>query len=361
MRKTLLLLAALAAPAAASAQTLLVENFAYPDSTVIGGTGTAPTPVNPATGWATHSGTPGQIKPGATDNLTFTSTPAYPSQSGAGIRLFSARTSGEDINHTFAEQTEGAATKSIYVSALVRPDALPNGTTGSYFLNLANTAVSGTTFSARVFMAQGLVDPTRVRFGITTIGNVPVFAPTEYALGTKLLLVARYDIVPGATNNTARLYIFEEGANLASEPLVPSAQAIDTGTDPANIGSIAIRQGVTGSQNAGSQTVDGLRVALSWAATTTTRSDRPDVLASGLGLAIRGNGGTAPVLALTSDAPGTVSVEVFDVLGRRVAAHAVAATAGTPTDVALADLATGVYVVRAVRGTAVATTRLVVR
>ncbi len=359
MRKTLLLLAALAAPAAASAQTLLVENFAYPDSTVIGGTGTAPTPVNPATGWATHSGATSQIKPGVTDNLTFTSTPAYPSQSGAGIRLFSSR--GEDINHTFAEQTEGAATKSIYVSALVRPDALPNGTTGSYFLNLASTAVTGATFSARVFMAQGLVDPTRVRFGITTIGNVPVFGLTEYALGTKLLIVARYDIVPGATNNNARLYILEEGASIASEPLVPSAQAIDTGTDPANIGSIAIRQGVTGSQNAGSQTVDGLRVALSWAATTTTRSDRPDVLTSGLGLAIRGNGGTAPVLALTSDAPGTVSVEVFDVLGRRVAAHAVAATAGTPTDVALTDLATGVYVVRAVRGTAVATTRLVVR
>ena len=190
MRTTLLLLTALAAPVAASAQTLLVENFAYPDSTVIGGSGTSPTAPNPATGWASHSGTPGQIKTGVSDNLTFTSTPAYPSQSGAGIRLFSSR--GEDINHSFAEQVEGASTVSVYASVLVRPDALPNGTTGSYFLNLANTATAGTTFSARVFMAQGLVDPTRVRFGISTISNVPVFAVGEYALGTTLLLAVLF-------------------------------------------------------------------------------------------------------------------------------------------------------------------------
>ena len=368
MRSTLLLAAlGLALPSAASAQILLTENFAYPDSTALSGAGFTPIAPNPQTGWGTHSGTAGQIKTGMTDNLAFTSTPGYSAQSGGGIRLFAAR--GEDISKTFAAQTEDAtATKSVYMSALVRPDAVPNGTNGSYFLNLANTAVTGATFSARVFMAQGVVDPTKVRFGITTIGNVPVFAPTEYAIGTTVLLVARYDLVPGPTNNTARLYIFERGANLATEPTTANAIATDTGTDPTEIGSVAIRQGTTtaptgstpASQNSGNQTVDGLRVSTSWASLSTS-ADRADVLASGLGLSVRSNASAVPVLALTSDAAGTVSVDVFDVLGRRVAAHAVSAAPGTTADVAVSGLAAGVYVVRAVRGTAVATTRLVVR
>ena len=185
-----------------------------------------------------------RIKTGMTWNQTFTSTPAYASQTGGGLNLL--RTRSEDINRKFAPQVEGASTVSVYVSAVVTPTEAPNGSNGSYFLNLANTATAGTSFSARVFMAQGVVDATRVRFGITTIGNVPVFGATEYAVGTKVLLVARYDIVPGAGNNTARLYVFEEGATLTTEPAVPSALAIDTGTDPSEIGSVALRQGTTG-------------------------------------------------------------------------------------------------------------------
>ena len=262
MQKTLLLgLLGLVTAPIAFGQSLFVENFAYAAGTQVGGTGVVPTGPNPTTGWATHSGITGQLLVGGT-GMTFTSTPAYPSQTGGSLAL-DASTQTEDINQKFAEQTSG----SVYVSAMVTPTVVPSGTNGSYFLHVASTSTAGSTFRGRVFMAAGAV-PNTVKFGVSVAANVPTFAATEYALGTKLLIVLRYDIVAGATNDLASIYIFEEGANISVEPGTAAASASDTGADPANIGSVALRQGTTnpgtGNETSGGQNVDGVRVGLSW-------------------------------------------------------------------------------------------------
>ena len=264
MRKALLLgLAALALPAAVSAQVLFQENFAYPAGTPIGGTGASPTLPNATTGWATHSGTSGQLLVNGT-GLTFASIPTYPSQTGGSLNLLS--TQGEDISHQFTPQVPSLTTTSVYVSALVRPDATPNGTNGSYFLHVAQSSVAGTTFRGRVFMGAS-PNPGNVRFGITVAGNTPVMGTTDVPIGTTVLLVMRYDIVPGTTNDGARLYLLPAGSNIATEPVVPEALAVDLpASDPTDIGAVAIREGTTGTpaQNSGSQTIDGVRVGLSW-------------------------------------------------------------------------------------------------
>jgi len=329
-----LLLAALVAAPVASGQVLLEENFAYPAGTAMGGTGTSPTPPNATTGWATHSGTTGQLLVDAT-GLTFTSTPAYPSQSGGAIHLLSSQ--GEDISHTFAAQTSG----SVYVSALVRPDAVPNSAVGSYFLHVAATSVSGTTFRGRVFVAASAV-PGNVTFGVSTAGNTPVLGTTNVPLGTTVLVVLRYDIVDGASNDASRIYVLPAGSNIASEPLVPEAVAVDTNTDPADIGAVAIREGTTSAPggNTGDLTIDGVRVSKSWPAVATASDDvaRPgDQQLAVWGRRVR----------VTMDTPGSLDVALYDVLGRQVATLFQGAASGVAEAMLPEGLTPGVYVVRA--------------
>ncbi|MBE2186581.1 MAG: T9SS type A sorting domain-containing protein [Rhodothermales bacterium] len=264
MQKTLLLgLLGLVTAPIAFGQSLFVDNFAYADSLTVGGTLSGDvSATNATTGWATHSGTINQIKAGATFNRTLATTPAYPSQSGSGIQLLASR--GEDISHQFTQQTADGTV--IYASAIVTPTAVPNGVNGSYFMHLSINTLAGAGYVGRVWAAAGAT-PGTVKYGVSAVSNAPVFASGEFATGTSVLLVLKYEMVAGASNNVASLYTLPAGSDITTEPGAPDATQTSAGTDPANIGAIALRQGTTTtgtSQNSGSMMIDGVRVGLTW-------------------------------------------------------------------------------------------------
>lgn len=215
---------------AGNGQTLLDENFDYPSGDLI-----------TAHGWFPHSGAGTQAITVGAPGLVF---PGY-INSGIGNAAL-ADNSGEDDSKTFTTQASGT----VYTSFMVKVTT----TAAGYFYHFALNPIT-TTFRGKIFM-----DATN-HFGISVGSNTGTFAASTYTVGTTYLLVAKYEIMPGTTNDRVSLFIFN-GAIPLTEPAATIGPLTDATQSDINPGSIAIRQFIA-TQNV---TIDGIRVATTWSA-----------------------------------------------------------------------------------------------
>ena len=226
-----------------SAATLLVEDFNA-------AAGTAITAAN----WTAHSG--------AGTNPLVTSEPGltlagYPS-SGVGNAV-SMTTSGEDANRPFAVQSSG----SVYAAFMVTVSEASVDPAGGYFFHLGPDPV-GTTFRGRVFAKKDASN--NIAFGISKAATAAVdivYTPFTYSLNTTYLIVVKYTIVDGATNDTVSLFVSTDVP--ATEPAA-TISASDVGATDVNPGTVAIRQGAVATSP--TARVDGIRVGTDWASVT---------------------------------------------------------------------------------------------
>lgn len=228
----------------APAATLLVEDFTA-----------APGALLTANGWTAHSAGGTNAIVTSAPGLTLT---GYPS-SGIGNAVALA-TSGEDDNRVFPVQSTG----SVYAAFMVRVSEATTDPLGGYFFHLGPDPV-GTTFRGRVFIAKDASN--NVSFGISkalaTAGNI-TFTPFTYSLNTTYLIVVKYTIVDGATNDTVSLFVSTTVP--ASEPAA-TATATDVTQTDINPGTVSLRQGAVATSP--TVQVDGIRVGTSWADVTT--------------------------------------------------------------------------------------------
>lgn len=217
-------------------QELLNENFDY-------GATTGDLTTVSSGAWANHSGS-GAVGY-ATTGLSMTN---YPNTGVGGAATISP-SSGEDVNRAFAEQASGT----VYGSALVSLSAVGSG---NYFLHLKDT---GSGFRARV----GAKDDGngKILFGIGASSSTLTYGTTAFDLNTTYLLVFSYNIDSGESN----LHVLT--SVVGAEPA--SVEATNTGNTGTKISTVALRQ----SSNIPTATIDGVRVATTWAdimtATTT--------------------------------------------------------------------------------------------
>ena len=236
-KKLSLAVAMLAIATSGWGQALIVENFDYP-------VGAALT----AHGWAAHSS--------AGTNAITVSTPTitYPGYLGSGIgNQVTLTTSGEDVNRTFAPQTSGT----VYASFLVNVTSA--NTAGDYFFHVGATTIS-TTFRGRVFASRNAEN--KLAFGIAQSTTTVNYSAFVYDLNTTYLVVLRYEIIAGATNDVASIFINPP----LNAPIPTSGWITNTdaaGTDLAQLGSVALRQGTAA--NAPALILDGMRVSTNWA------------------------------------------------------------------------------------------------
>lgn len=215
------------------------ENFAYTAATLL-----------TDNGWTAHStaGTPNPVIVGTT-GLSYQN---YPPVAGlSGQTVFSG--SAEDVHRTFASQTSG----NVYASFLFNAQSLPN-TTGDYLIHFGPATI-GSDFKGRFFIQKDASE--NLRFGLTKAAAVASAVWTDYiyAQNTTYLIVIKYVINSGATND--QVYMWVNPAIGETEP-TPLLTAPDpTGTDAADIGSIAIRQGTY----TPIAKIDGIRVTNDWA------------------------------------------------------------------------------------------------
>jgi hypothetical protein len=204
-----------------------------------------------------------QVSPSTSNYLTVVSGNLTKSgyQSTAVGNYVELKTSGEDVyKNLSAEKTSG----NVYFAALVNFSSVQSN---DYFLALNDGSAA---YYGKIAARKLTATNNKVKFGIsksaanitaTPATNVIVFADGEYEENTTYLLVVKYEIKTGATNDVASLWINPVSSTI--EP-TPDAVSIDvTGSDPSKISAIAIRQDTTSSAPAG--VIDAIRVATAWA------------------------------------------------------------------------------------------------
>jgi len=221
-----------------NAQALLTENFDYASGTLLS-----------AAGWTAHSGSGTQSIDVIVPGLSFT---GYPLSNIGGAAQMD--NNGEDVNKTFTTQTTGT----VYVAFMVKVVNLADG----YFLHLGGSTI-GSTFRAKVF-TSGTTDP--FNFGISVGSNTATtVAGGSFNLNKTYLLVAKYEIVDGTTNDKVSLFVIS-GDVPATEPASPSIGPLtDSGQSDINPGSVALRQ-YSATENI---LVDGIRIGTTWAEAVT--------------------------------------------------------------------------------------------
>lgn len=220
---------------------LLDENFDY---------GATSGNLTDVTGnWTIHSGTtnPVQYVP------TSLSMPSYASSGIGGSATFAV--SGIDVNRTFAEQSTG----DLYYAALVN---LSSATaTGEYFLHFKDAT---TGFRGRLFAKDG---SGSLLFGIASSNDIaPQYGATSFNYNTTYLAVVKFNL----DSRNSALYVLD--ACVGTEPGTPLATS--TSASPIIVlSAIAIRQGT----NSPAGTVDGIRVATTWADAATCVQSGPEL------------------------------------------------------------------------------------
>lgn len=222
------------------AQLLLDENFNYGSSS---GNLTTIT-----SNWITQGNTtPSLIY--STSNLSFV---GYPSNSGGSAVL----ATGQDINRAFGTTVTSGV---VYASFLINlSNASAAGDYFFHFMPLSNT--SSTDFKGRVFARSTLGG---YNLGISKAGAVATANFSNKILNyfTTYLVVVKYTIVSGSTNDIAELFVINSSIP-TFEPTADASMGDPSGTDlNGGVGAVALRQAAV---NAATLTLDGIRLAQNW-------------------------------------------------------------------------------------------------
>lgn len=312
MRLSAIILVILHLNVSGNCQTLLNENFDYPLGSYL-----------TSNGWNAHSSAGVNAVLIGTQGLAF---PGYPS-SDVGLSA-SLANNGEDINRTFTAPVSG----SVYCAFLIRVNAFDN----DYFLHLAGTPV-GNNYKGRVFTGG---TGNSFDFGLSKGSGTPVFTTgSPFITGTVYLIVLKYTIVSGASNDIVSLYILTDLIP-ATEPSLPSIGPLsDEGqTDLTNVSAVALRQ-YSSAQNI---LIDGIRIAQTWedAVTGTLTGIEQQTITDNINLS------PVPVMEelSISNAMNIKRIEIIEIGGRTV--MTVDVTNCNEVRLPVSSLTRGLYFVR---------------
>ena len=214
-------------------QTLLIDNFDY-----VAGTNLT------SNGWTAHSGAGTNAITVNSTGLTFSGFPG----SGIGLSALLDNT-GEDVHRVFTPVTTG----NVYCSFMLNVATVYS----DYFFHLGGDPIS-TIFRGKTFING---TGSNYNIGLSKGSNTPTLTTgAPYSAGTTYIVVLKYSIIDGTTNDEVSMFIFD-GSIPAIEPSAPTigplADASQSDIVPA---SVALRQ-ANAAQNF---IVDGIRVATTW-------------------------------------------------------------------------------------------------
>ena len=220
-----------------------------------------------ANGWATHSGTAGELVAITTPSTSGNSL-SYPGlQASAGNRINLTSTGTEDINKAYVPTGTTA-----YMSFLLNVQNTTGLTSGNYFTGFGQSAgASVTLFLPRVYAKAGTT-PGTFQLGImnTTggVGAVPTYTATEYLPGTTLFVVVK--VSSTAVGGVINASLWVNPVPGAAEPAATILNSGGTSTWPAaGIQSVFLRQAYAAANgNTGNLELDEIRTGTTWAAVT---------------------------------------------------------------------------------------------
>lgn len=235
-------------PQAASAQKYMTENFDYATGNLNG---------NGAwVAYSTSSKEPIQVVD------TPLSYEGYQAEgTGKAVKLVSTAAAAD----SWAPFADAAVTSgSLYLSALINVSA--DGNVAAYFMNFAQPTSNGI-FDSKSGSEYGRVYyiPTsegKYKLGVSRYSKNYVATTDEYENGKTYLVVLKYELVDGTTNDIASLWV--NPADFSAEP-TPQAQVTGSDNDPMRgLQAVELRQAGTSSITAPEMTISALHVAGSW-------------------------------------------------------------------------------------------------
>jgi hypothetical protein len=161
---------------------------------------------------------------------------------GGSVTIEHGDLSREDIARSFAQQTAGTTYAALMIN-------LSKAGEGDFFYSLRDA--SGGFFN-RLYAKDG--GGGNLSLGIGKSSTVQ-YSTVNYKYNTTYLVVIKYDF----TAKISSMYLFD-GVLPDTEPMTPAAVSLATGTSPANLADIVIRQ----SDGVLSANLDGVRVATTW-------------------------------------------------------------------------------------------------
>ena len=220
-----------------NAQVLLTESFDYPVGDSI-----------TSHGWIAHSGgTTNAIKT-ISGSLSYL---GYPAAIGNRVTVVST---GQDVNKSFIASASG----NIYASALV--NVISAKDTCDYFFHFKHGTSA---YTSRVFIKRDTtVTPYKFKFGFmkgSSLSNIK-YTTQSYDFNVTHLLVVKYSIITGITNDSTFLYVNPIITNEGIPSIV--ASDVSQGDIDINTITIAIRQGNV--NLAPTFDIDEIRVANNW-------------------------------------------------------------------------------------------------
>ncbi len=232
---------------------LLVENFDYP----------AGDSLRAGNGWYCHSASAGLP-------FILVSSPglSYTNYIGSGVGnsvIMPGGLTGSDFNKAYATQTMGA----IYAAFMVNVDTV--NSTGEYFIHLGPNPI-GSNFRGRVWVKDN--GSGRFLFGIAKGGTPVTYTTNSFKYDSTYLVVLKCEF-----SQPSKLFVNPSlgGSEPTTGIIITST---DVTTDPANYGTIGLRQG--SATNSPKVYVDGIRVATSWSEAAAEIPNDPPYIANAL-------------------------------------------------------------------------------
>ncbi|MFM1947785.1 MAG: hypothetical protein RL207_2068 [Bacteroidota bacterium] len=221
-----------------------------------------------ANGWATQSGTAGELVAITTPSASGNSLSYTGLQASSGNRINLTSTGSEDINKVFTPTGTTA-----YMSFLLNVQNTTGLTTaGAYFTGFGGS--SGTAaisiYFPRIFIKSGTT-PGTFQIGILNtsggVGAVATYVSTEFTPGTTLFIVAKVSSPAVAGVITSSLWVNPIPGGAETAAAVTNAGG--TSTWPANgVQSVILRQAA----GTGNLEVDEIRTGTTWADVTPAAS-----------------------------------------------------------------------------------------
>ncbi len=225
-----------------AAQTLLTENFNYPVSDTLKGSGS----------WFRNSASMNDVKVKAPGLL-------FDGYGGSGVgnaAWFNNKPNGSIYVQNLVKMDTGT----VYLSYLMNVDSMAKAATDGY--NVAMDQYGGNT-NVNLHSNIQRVNDSTYRIGVTK-SQIMNYVKRTFSTKKTYLVILKYSFVSGGTSNdSAKIFVFSSGVPL-SEPSVPDTFIV-SGNDAADIGEIWLANAFvqTGLQGS-SLSIDGIKVGRTW-------------------------------------------------------------------------------------------------
>lgn len=291
---------ALVVPAAWAQVTLpFYDGFNYPAGSTLGGQG----------GWVNNN--TGDSIQVITGSLSFA---GFPASAGNKISFDGA---GVDPTIEFVRDTVGT----IYYSYLIRVTAVGGMTAEGYCSGYYQSPTS-TTSGALVWIKP---DGSGFDFGLSTrLASVKAYTGSTRSLNTTYLVVSAYKFIDGTTNDSSYLWVNPDATTFGKTAPAPTLGTVNNTTDLTGLARLFIRQDLANTTPF--IELDEVRIGRTWAQVTsgtgaTSVDKESDMIPQAFRLEQNYPNPFNPstTIRFSVASAGSVSLRVFDMLGREMA------------------------------------------